>query len=184
VYEETQVAVTDRYVRAVASTGIASLAPDATATFELETPELVGVNWDKLRYLVLVDYRPGGSSGPYDMLQAAFAQPPTSFAVQPETLAFWVDAADPASSAAAVSFESSEVMTWTALSNASWLTVTPASGDTTIQPLVALVTETLVPGWQTGGLTFTAAGGAAADQVAVMAYYGAVRRIYLPLAIK
>lgn len=184
VYEETQVAITGRYVRAVASTGISSLAPDATATFELETSELVDVDWDKLRYLVLVDYRPAGSSGPYDMLQAAFAQSPTSFAVQPETLSFWVDPADPVPQAVPVMFESAETMNWTTLSSASWLTVTPASGSTTIQPLVSLITEALSPGWQSGVLTFTATDGTAADQVAVTAFYGTVQWVYLPLTIK
>jgi len=184
VYEETQVAVTGRYVRAVASTGISSLAPDATATFELETPELVDVDWDKLRYLVLVDYRPGGTSGPYDMLQAAFARSPASLTVQPETLSFWVDPADPVPQAVPVMFESAETMNWTTLSSASWLTVTPASGSTTLQPLVSLVTEALSSGWQSGVLTFTATGGTAADQVAVTAFYGTVQRVYLPLTIR
>jgi hypothetical protein len=76
VYEDTQVGTTDRYARAAVSTGVATpLAPGASATFSLETAGLTGVDWEQLHFLVLVDYRPGGASGAYDMLQAAVALP-------------------------------------------------------------------------------------------------------------
>jgi hypothetical protein len=70
VYEETHVADTDRFVRAVVSTAITSLAPGDTATFTLEV-SLPGANWSRLHSVVLADYRPAGATGPYDMLQAA-----------------------------------------------------------------------------------------------------------------
>jgi uncharacterized repeat protein (TIGR01451 family) len=44
--------------------------------FTLETAELSGVDWDRIHPIVLADYRPGGSSGAYDMLQAASAELP------------------------------------------------------------------------------------------------------------
>lgn len=76
VYEDAQVGVTGRYARATASTGIASdLVPGASADFSLVTADLAGVNWDALHFLVLVDYRPAGTSGAYDVLQAAAALP-------------------------------------------------------------------------------------------------------------
>jgi len=74
VYEDAHVGVTNRYVRAAPSTAIASgLANGGTMTFTLETTDLTGVNWDKLHTVVLADYRPAGSSGPYGMLQATRA---------------------------------------------------------------------------------------------------------------
>ena len=74
VYEDAHVGVTDRYVCAAPSTAIASgLVNGGTMTFILETTDLTGVNWDKLHTVVLADYRPVGSSGPYDMLQATRA---------------------------------------------------------------------------------------------------------------
>jgi hypothetical protein len=74
VYEDAHVGVTDRYVRDAPSIPIASgLANGGTTTFTLETTDLAGVDWDKLHAVVLADYRPAGSSGPYDMLQAARA---------------------------------------------------------------------------------------------------------------
>jgi len=73
VYEDIRVANTNRYVRAAVSTGISNLANNATGTFTLQTGDLTGVNWNNLHYIALAEYRPGGSSGAYDMLQAALA---------------------------------------------------------------------------------------------------------------
>lgn len=76
VYEDAHVGVTNRYVRAAVATNITSaLAPSATTSFTLDTTDLTVIDWNKLHYLVLVDYRPAGATGPFDMLQAAFALP-------------------------------------------------------------------------------------------------------------
>jgi hypothetical protein len=78
VYEDAKVGVTSRCVRSAVSQNIsASLAPESSATFTLETPDLSGVDWSKLHYLALVDYQPVGGSA-YDMLQAAVALPAVS----------------------------------------------------------------------------------------------------------
>jgi len=65
--------VTSRYIRGDDSVSIASLADGDTHTFSLAV-DLTGVavDWNSLHSVVLVDYRPGGSSGPWDMVQAAF----------------------------------------------------------------------------------------------------------------
>jgi uncharacterized repeat protein (TIGR01451 family) len=66
--------ITGRIVRAAVSTSISSLADGATTSFVLDTAELSSVvDWDKVHTVVLADYRPGGSSGAYDMLQATSA---------------------------------------------------------------------------------------------------------------
>lgn len=76
VYEDAHVGVTDRIVRAAVFTRISpALAHGETRTFTLRT-ELSGVDWNKIHPIVLVDYRPGGSSGAYDMLQAATEEAP------------------------------------------------------------------------------------------------------------
>jgi hypothetical protein len=78
VYEDKKVGVTSRYVRsAVFQNIITSLAPGSSATYTLETPDLSGVDWNKLHYLALVDYQPVSGSA-YDMLQAAVALPAVS----------------------------------------------------------------------------------------------------------
>lgn len=65
--------VTSRYIRGDDSVAIASLADGDSDTFDLVI-DLTGVavDWNALHSVVLVDYRPGGSSGPWDMIQAAF----------------------------------------------------------------------------------------------------------------
>jgi hypothetical protein len=75
VYEDARVGITNRFARAAVETGIPDLAPNATATFKLETSDLSGVDWDNLHFVVLVDYRPSGSVGAFDMLQATIAIP-------------------------------------------------------------------------------------------------------------
>ena len=104
VYEDTPVGLTDRYARAAVSEYVYDgLAPGATAELSLVTADLVGVNWDKLHFLVLADYQPAGT-GPYDMLQAAVALPAT-FDAAPATYSFLVDASAPADQSFAVQFQ-------------------------------------------------------------------------------
>jgi hypothetical protein len=75
VYEDARAKLTNRFARATVEAGIPDLAPNATATFKLETSDLSDVDWDKLHFVVLVDYRPSGSVGAFDMLQATVALP-------------------------------------------------------------------------------------------------------------
>jgi uncharacterized repeat protein (TIGR01451 family) len=78
--------ITGRIVRAAVSSPISSLAHNATASFVLDTAELsTVVDWDKVHTVVLADYRPGGSSGAYDMLQAAMADAEAGLQVSKRT---------------------------------------------------------------------------------------------------
>ncbi len=67
----------NNFARVAAYTTITtSLANGATATYTLTTRDLPsGTKWANLHYVAMVDYRPAGSTGAYDMLQAAFATP-------------------------------------------------------------------------------------------------------------
>ena len=178
MYEDVRVKLTNRFVVTVVQTDISSLAPNATAGFTLETGDLSGVDWGKTHYLALVDFRPGGTSGAYDMLQAAVAQP-AAFAVEPESVAFMVDTGDTTVPPAQLSL-APPLYSWTAVSSAAWLTVTPANGPGTTQPAVSVVQNSLVPGWQQATVTFTADDGVSTDQVTVRAYLGQVERVFLP----
>lgn len=73
VFEETKVKLTNRFVREAVAEWIWDLAPGATNTYTLETSELVGVDWDRLRYIVLVDHRAPEATGAFDTLQAVYA---------------------------------------------------------------------------------------------------------------
>ena len=72
--------VTQRILRAhvYQSIGV-SLPTNASATFSLDTAELSNiVDWSKVRAVALIDYRPGGTTGAYDMLQATMIFPLTT----------------------------------------------------------------------------------------------------------
>ena len=183
VYEDEHVANTDHYVRAVASTDISNLAPGASMTYTLQTPDLTGVDWSKLHYIALVDYLPNPGERPHDTLQAVVAQP--MFRVRPEALTLMVDPADATLPEATVSFLTLDALDWTAETSDAWLTVTPTSGNTTIQPAISVATSTLATGWQQGVVTFTTTSSTpSSDTLTVKAFYGTVRRIYLPCVLR
>jgi hypothetical protein len=186
VYEEDVPARdTHRFGRAAVSTDISNLAPNATATYTLETSDLTGVNWDKLHFIVLVDYRPSGSVGAYDMLQAAVALPAGSpFAALPDSLTFMVDPTDLSIPLALVNFQGPSFVNWNAIPSTPWLTVTPSSGSITAQPTLAVIKNNLSTGWQQGNVTFTTADGLFSDQMIINAYLGAVKRTYLPFIMR
>ena len=183
VYEDAHVQSTDRLGRAAVETGISQLAPNAAAAFTLETPDLIGVNWERLHFIVLVDYFQDDPEGSFDMLQAAAALPaPAPFTARPETLTWMVDPEDSTVPTAAVNLVGPAALTWTALPGAPWLAVTPSNGGITTQPTISVIKSELSPGWQQGKITFTASEGDLAVQVVVNAYFGSVQRVYLPLA--
>jgi hypothetical protein len=75
VYEESQVNLTGRFVHDAPWTSISpDLADGDSRSLVLDSAALSGVDWSKIQAVVLVEYRPGGASGPYDMLQAAAVQ--------------------------------------------------------------------------------------------------------------
>jgi len=185
VYEDTHVVNTNHYVRAITSTAISSLAPGSTATYTLQTPDLTGVDWTKLHYIALVDYRPDPAIRPYDTLQAVFAQQKTRFTLEPEVITLMVDPADVTPPTATVSFKAADPVDWAAETSAAWLTITPTIGSTTVQPVVSVVTGNLNTGWQQGIITFTATSGDSfSDTLMVKAYYGLVWSTYLPGVIR
>jgi len=85
VYEETHVRLTDRFVRQAVAEPMMTLGAGSTDTYTLETPDLTGVDWNRLRYIVLVDRRPPGQGGAYDTLQAVFAEPSNEGTPLPKT---------------------------------------------------------------------------------------------------
>jgi len=185
VYEDAHVKVTNRFARAAVGIDISDLAPNATATFKLETSDLSDVNWDNLHFVVLVDYRPSGSAGAFDILQAAAALPITApFTAQPDTLTFMVDPTDLSTPPALVNFQGPDFVNWTAISSAPWLTTTPSSGPITTQSTISVIKNNLSTGWQQGNITFTTTDGFFSDQVIINTYFGSVKRVYLPIVMR
>jgi hypothetical protein len=182
VYEDYHEQYTDRFARAAVSNSITSLAPGAINSFELETGDLTSVvNWDNLHFIALVDYRPAGTSGPYDMIQAVVAQPLESFSVEPDTATFMVDPSDLSVSPVSVTISSPIASTWYASSDSPWISVTPSTGTMSTPAEISVTKGLLSPGWQQGIVTFTNADETLSDQVAVHAFLGSLFRLYLPV---
>jgi thiol-disulfide isomerase/thioredoxin len=183
VYEDEHVANMDHYVRAVASDNVANLAPGASMTYTLQTTDLTGVDWSKLHYVALVDYRPNPDIRPHDTLQAVVAQP--VFSVQPDSLTLMVDPVDATLPEATASLSALGTLDWTAETSDAWLTITPTNGNITVQPTISVMTSTLAAGWQQGTVTFTTTSGdPVSDTLDVKAFYGTVERIYLPCVMR
>ena len=168
VWEDAMVGVTSRMVRAASWRSVLTdLAPGEVATFTLETLSLANVNWDKVHTLVAVDYRPGGATGAYDMLQASVASP-AELAVAPETLRLADDPGNPSARAAVAELRGPHVLSWTASTDSPWLAVTPGAGALPAQATVSLIAEVFPGGTQTGRVTFTATSGDGLSSSAVV----------------
>lgn len=174
VWEDRHVGVTNRIVRAAPWVGISpEVAPNGSFTATLETSDLSGVNWSALHTVVVADYLPG--PGPaYDMLQAALAEP-AGLAADPQTVTVALDANTRADRAVPVRLRGPYVLSWTAVADVPWITVTPDGGRISAQPTVSVVSAMLSPGWQQGVVTFSATsedGMSFAQNVAVRAFSG------------
>jgi len=184
VYEEARLQLTNRFVISAITTPIsASLADGESRTFTLQTGNLSGVDWEKLRFLALVDYRPNGTSGKYDMLQAALATLPPE--VDPEQLTFLVDESNPLATAQYAQVQGPASLTWNASKDAgaTWLDVT-ANGSPSTPVQFSLNLANLVSGWNETIVTFSSPDGFLSDQVTVKAYLGSINKLFLPLMAK
>ncbi len=155
VWEETRVADTGRFVRAAAVHPVADPLDAGQAVTATDDFELSGVVWERVHAVALLDYRPGGDAGPFDVLQAAPAAAPALTSVP---AALEVEAGPPSSSPVSVRLRLAGPYnaSWTAASDAPWLTAEPGSAG-----LPATVTVTVDPrllpwGQSTGTLTFAA----------------------------
>jgi hypothetical protein len=158
VWEDRKVHVTSRTVRAAPFCEIsAPVAPGEAFAAVLDTPALSGVDWGRLHAAAFVDYRPAGATGAFDMLQAALAVPP-ALSVSPESIS--VTGAELAADGAvgAVALGGPHVLTWSAASDALWLTASPGGGAVPGTATVRVVREALPSGVSEGRLTFSASG--------------------------
>jgi hypothetical protein len=184
VYEDIRVGVTNRYVRAVASQGLSEpLANGASHDFVLETGELSGVDWAKLHTIALIDYRPDGHSGAFDMLQAVVPALPAPV-VAPASLTYMFDPARPSTQAKPLQITASTSLNWTISTHAGWLSADPASGSGSARPVISVDPARLAPGWQSASLTVevrTVSGAPVlVQEVPVHAFVGEVHTSYMP----
>ncbi len=169
-YENAAIGLTGTWVRTTALWRLPfDLAQGERVTGVVDTPPMSGVNWDRMAGLVLIEDRLG-SSGAYDLLQAADA-PPAGLIVEPDRLVVSALGGD-----AEVAVRGPHVLTWSAASNVAWLEVTPQEGT-----LPAGVTVTLRPELRPlnaadGLVTVTASGDGMAFEEKVSVAVGAQQR--------
>ena len=181
VYLQQHVYLTSRLVVFAAHAAISSLANGATGAYNLETDDLTSVDWDKLHYIALVDYIPNSTTGKYDMLQAAVAEPAE---VQPDELRFLVDNDDPSVPPQFAKVIAPSSLTWNTSESASWLTVTPGNGNPSTLPQFTVSKAALVAGWQQTSVSFTSPDSAFTDSVTVKVFLGELSQIFLPATMK
>ncbi|MEW6336328.1 MAG: hypothetical protein ACOY3Y_08310 [Acidobacteriota bacterium] len=158
VWEEARVGTTGRYVRGAPWAMVeAPLATGESAGFALVTPTLVVHDWSKIHTTVVLDYRPGGSTGAYDMLQAAHALPP-ALSLAPAVLELRSDAASAGSETAVVALSGPPGVRWTATPGLDWVEVVPATGQLPASATVRLVRDRLPPGTSHTSVAFGASG--------------------------
>ncbi len=151
-YENAAVGLTDTWVRSTAVWNLPyDLAPGESVSAVIDTPPISAVDWDRMAGLVLAEDRPR-SSGAYDMLQAAEAQPAGLFA-SPKKVVLRRDR--PTS---VVVLTGPHVLTWSATSDVPWIEVTPASGTLPTAVTLELRSELRPPTASEGAVTFTASG--------------------------
>jgi hypothetical protein len=181
IYEEAHIQLTGRFVVNTVYTSISSLTNGATGTYQLQTSDLTGVDWSKLHYIALVDYVPIISTGKFDMLQAAVAEPPPQ--VQPDQLFFLVDNSATTVPSQYATVQGPSSLTWNASESASWLTVT-STGHPSTPVQFSVNKAALASGLQQAVVSFSSPDGALSDNVTVKAYLGDLISVFLPMAAK
>lgn len=153
MWDQGTTGVTGMYVRAAKKVAVSSGIPPgghAGFTFDLAMP--TGIDPSKLRTIVLAEYRPGGSVGPFDMLQAVRPVAP-SLTLSPASLHLPLPRG---TGVAEVRLAGPPGLEWSAVSHVPWLEVTPAQGSLATPARVQVLLSHLQPGAQQGGITFSA----------------------------
>ncbi|NWG20513.1 MAG: hypothetical protein HXY39_09305 [Chloroflexi bacterium] len=182
VYEERQIALTGRYVRAAPVRTLQQpLAPGASTTVVLETEPLTGVQWDALRFVALIDYRPGGTSGAYEQLQAA-TLPLARLASEPTEVTAFVDTSATGDPPVQLKIFAPPGETWAADEQSGWLAVSPSSGVNGDSLIITIQLTSLSNGWQQGVITLTTdASPPRSLTIPIRVFFGEVSHVYLPL---
>ena len=182
IYEDIHEGVTNRYVRSAVEAEITSLAPGNSDTFIFETSDITVVNGNNIHAIVLVDFRPSGATGKYDMLQAAKADFIYSpFDVLPSPVSFAIDQDNPQDQSRALKVLSANFVHWSATNSIPWVTITPESGPIDTQPIVSVTAAMLSTGMQEGTITFTTGDSLFSKDITVKAYFGHVTHTYMPI---
>lgn len=187
VYEDSHIQLTNRFVRAAPYAYLSpGLAPGETGAFRLETEPLGQVSWERLHTVVLLDHRPEGYAGAFDMLQAAHAKP-AAFSVAPDSLVFFVD------DAGTVQPDSVQLRlrgvydNWEVVTGPDWLAVSTTRGAFVDVPRFWPITGSITAGWQQGEIELVVTGpegGTWTAEIPVRVYQGTFYQLHLPAIIR
>lgn len=153
MWDQGTTGVTGMYVRAAKKAAVSQGIPPGGQggfTFDLAMP--TGIDPSKLRTVVLAEFRPGGSAGPFDMLQAVRPVAP-SVTLSPASLQL---ALPSGTGVAEVRLAGPPGLEWSAVSHAPWLEVAPTQGSLVTPARVRVLLAGLQPGEQEGSITFAA----------------------------
>lgn len=186
VYEETKVALTGRFVRDNVTASLTeSLNAGDSATYSLTSGPLMEVDWNKIRAVAYVEYRPAGSQA-FDMLQAAI---PVQAYLQtdPESIVALVQNGNIDPIVRTLALTGAGWETWTIDDSGlpSWLTLSQVTGVANTHPVLTIHASQLPAGWSTTNLpiSVTGAGVNLQTTVSVRAYLGNINYTYLPAVL-
>jgi hypothetical protein len=145
-------------VRGATEVPLASaVAAGATAQFQARVVRPGVADWSRAAVVALVDYRPGGTTGTYDVVQAAQAGP-AALAAAPTEIAVSVVPGATAPVDRALALSGPSVLSWTATADASWVEIVPATGTLPASPVVRVHPDRLPSASATATVTVVASG--------------------------
>lgn len=145
--------LTGMFTRAAVRTPLTpALPPGASGSVIVDLTINYFVDWASVHPVVAVELRPGGTTGPYDMLQADLPRP-AELTVVPSSVHLAVPQGP---GSAALELAGPHVLSWTAVADAPWLVLTPSEGSVATPTRVEVQAGLLQPGEQSGSITFTA----------------------------
>lgn len=136
VYEDYRASKTAQAGRGSAKTDISYLRPGRTETFMITINLSNVVDYEKLHYIVVVDYKTTGTktNGVYDQLQAVIAQPgdvtpPVAYNVSPSSFTYAIKTGDATMPSDVINITGDPGQSWTASVDHDFVSIDPAAGS-------------------------------------------------------
>ena len=166
VYEDYRASKTNHAGRGSAKTDISYLRPGHSETFMITLNLTNVVDYNKLHYIVVVDYKTTGTktNGVYDQPQAAIAvegdvTPPIAFVVSPGSFNFAIKTGDATMPSGEINITGDSSQSWTALVDHDFVQLSATSGSVPAVVTVDIDKSKLVLGTQSALILFADAGG-------------------------
>jgi hypothetical protein len=150
--------------------------PDATAQLQARVPAAAVADWTRAAVVALVDYRPAGRGGAYDVVQAARALP-AGLTVLPAEVVFAVVPGASSPLERTFSLSGPSVLTWSATTDAPWLEIDPATGTLPATAVVRVHPDQLPSANALATVTVVAAGAGMSFTQAVPVRVVTARRV-------